>query len=437
MAYSSSNTKLSINRWGELMGINPYVLNGVQVGSCIDAKVPYDCEQVWTQYRWQSAANATREQLGLAIKASTEDIEWKLGYPVAPTYFRSENVILKHAEAKALAKTNTVLFYLDNKKIISAGREPDEPTVFASEIAGYDSTGDGFDDMTMIKFYLGTTDSFADTYKLDRPNDYYGTLMDTRNGVDADFKEDYFVMPEPSMADIEYVPDVIDPLITLIYVRFWFPIQDVVDWQHISKYPGQAGYVPPDICSTDVHQLFLLHEKASSGETQDAPFVRIYCREDPTCTTNCAETIHPGVLEVIDSEAGLVAVTLATPVMEEIAEGQEVFVGFECATTSVDCLPYKVEIDYRAGVYSKDGKVFMEQEIAKMAAARLPMPICECGNYGVANNYRDDYAVYDKSAPRRATAKLLDNPFGTRRGEVEAWMSIQKHIGDAQYAGLI
>jgi hypothetical protein len=101
------------------------------------------------------------------------------------------------------------------------------------------------------------------------------------------------------------------------------------------------------------------------------------------------------------------------------------------------CSPYKVEIDYQAGAVPRSGEVFMESEIAKMASARLPMEICECGNYGVANSYRDDYAVYDKAMPRRATTKLLDNPFGTRRGEVEAWMSIQKYINEVQYAGLI
>ena len=437
MAYSSSNTKLSINRWGELMGINPYVLNGVQVGSCIDAQIPYDCEQVWTQYRWQSAANATREQLGLAIKEATEDVEWKLGYPVAPTYIEKENIMLKHAEGGALAKTNTVLLYLDNKKIISAGRFNEDYVNTPTEMVTEDLDGDGFEESLRLRFYMGTSDSLTDeqVQRLLEPDKNWGVWIDVEGYFVGAWKESLYNMPEPIVINLMSEVDIVDPTLVTYYLQFHYHLRDVMDWKYISQHPPHGGYLPPDICVDDIHQRFKLFEKFPEPETEDEPFVRIYCREDSTCTENCAEQILPGILEVVDADSGLVAITLAQPVMEEVAPEQEVFVGFECATSSVECLPYRVEIDYLAGAQGEH--VFMEHEIAKMAAARLPMPVCECGNYGVANSYRDDYAVYDKSAPRRATARLLDNPFGTRRGEVEAWMAIQKHIGDIQYAGLI
>jgi hypothetical protein len=435
MAYSSSNTKLSINRWGELMGINPYVLNGVQVGSCMDAKVPYDCEQVWTQYRWQSAANATREQLGLAIKSATDDIEWKLGFPIAPTYISNEEVILRKDEAIALANTRTILLYLDYKRVISAGRQPVD-TIGVDIITDYDYSGDGVNDGIMMSFFVGDSDSMDEPLASDI-HSTWEVLMIPKGSFGVHTVPD-FVMPRAPYADIlKVVPDILNQNYVQYNVRFYYPYEDVMDFELIAQRPGHDGYIPPDICVDDVHEDFVLRSKLPTDETQDDPFVRIFCREDSSCAENCAEQILPGILEVIDSESGLVAITMAQPVFEEVAPDQDVFVGFECATDVVNCLPYKVEVDYRAGAIVTNGEVFMEQEIAKMAASRLPMSVCECGNYGIANNYRDDYALYDKSAPRRTTARLLDNPFGTRRGEVEAWMAIQKHIGDVQYAGLI
>ena len=68
-----------------------------------------------------------------------------------------------------------------------------------------------------------------------------------------------------------------------------------------------------------------------------------------------------------------------------------------------------------------------------MAVSRLHRPICACGSAGALI----EYLQVDLSAPTREQSYNvsftdLDNPFGTRRGELEAWRYVTRLVRNSQ-----
>jgi len=67
------------------------------------------------------------------------------------------------------------------------------------------------------------------------------------------------------------------------------------------------------------------------------------------------------------------------------------------------------------------------QTIAYMATARIERPFCSCANVTALADYlREDLAFLGRDGSYASTEDLLDNPFGTRRGEVVGWRRIKQ-----------
>ena len=75
---------------------------------------------------------------------------------------------------------------------------------------------------------------------------------------------------------------------------------------------------------------------------------------------------------------------------------------------------------------------FWARIIARMATARLERPICMCTNMlTLSENLRQDLSQFSRGETTHfQTADIIDCPFGTLRGEVEAWRRIKKVLRD-------
>jgi hypothetical protein len=63
-----------------------------------------------------------------------------------------------------------------------------------------------------------------------------------------------------------------------------------------------------------------------------------------------------------------------------------------------------------------------------MATARLERPFCHCGVLtALAEKLQTDLALTDPDQSYSLPFSLLDNPFGTRRGEMEAWKRVSNY----------
>jgi hypothetical protein len=82
---------------------------------------------------------------------------------------------------------------------------------------------------------------------------------------------------------------------------------------------------------------------------------------------------------------------------------------------------------------------YFAQAIAWMATARLEREICGCGNLiALFRNLRQDLAVTREGGASRFTPdEILNNPFGTKMGEVMAWQRISKLTDSISIGGAI
>lgn len=85
MANTTTQTILSLDRYAEIMGINPVAFNqGSMYPRCYTTCK--ECDQVWYQYAFQNPSTFSREELALLISQVEREVSRFLGAPLVPTY---------------------------------------------------------------------------------------------------------------------------------------------------------------------------------------------------------------------------------------------------------------------------------------------------------------------------------------------------------------
>ncbi len=72
MGRSEVLTKLPLDRWAKIMGIDPLHFNGV----LDDTHTTQSCEQPWMQFAWQSNDRIGREDIAVAIAQAALAQTW-------------------------------------------------------------------------------------------------------------------------------------------------------------------------------------------------------------------------------------------------------------------------------------------------------------------------------------------------------------------------
>jgi len=149
------------------------------------------------------------------------------------------------------------------------------------------------------------------------------------------------------------------------------------------------------------------------------------CTDLAACEA-CELITQDGCLHIRDAERGIVVPTPATYSAADAAWSQESYTG--CRD------PDFCKIWYYAGYMSNQelaGRAEQEfvsrwaHPIAWLATARLERPFCSCGNvFALGRDLRTDLALTGESS-HQVPFSLLDNPFGTRKGEVMAWKRVR------------
>jgi hypothetical protein len=85
MARAEPSTLLALDRYAQIMGINPAHFNG---GAGADIMILKNaCADVWPQHTWQSPDRVSRDDLADAIREAEEDLARAVGYYAAPMWF--------------------------------------------------------------------------------------------------------------------------------------------------------------------------------------------------------------------------------------------------------------------------------------------------------------------------------------------------------------
>lgn len=415
MTYASTPTLLSLDRYARILGINPAHFSGATVLN--PPLFPYgaNCSDRWFQHAWQSHNYVAREDLARAIGQVEEELARFLGYYPAPVWIEHEpHLYPRDYDPAVWGSDRDVRFYdksvaLNYGRFIQAGKRT--CTRIATVVPVFtDVDGDTFNETVTISTATAVTEI-------------------------SELKVYFHDHTEPEWE--------IRPVRTKVLsggtVTFTFYTWQFIDPVQHEKFPPgpmeEDQLVPIDLSdeSNIVDEVDVCREYTDSSQHSAAfywePLSGTSC---PCCGgTGCPACTHyeqDGCLYVRNVEQGIVAVSPA-----EYENSAWVNDDWDMCRPPdiVKTHYYAGDLDnlYLRGVTHDPLSDFWAIIIAQMATARLEKPFCACGNLtDVQDELRKDLTYTTQGESRYVTKYVLECPFGTRRGEVNAWMKLSKII---------
>lgn len=416
-------THLALFRYAKILGIAPLHFAGA-VASSLDPQVfPNEgCDAIWPRHSWQDSDQVSHEDLARAIYDAEHDIAAVLGHPVAPQWIAEEvqpwpryyrrdlhglrrnvqgqNIGIKAKWGKVSAG--------GRRKVTSVGTA----TTTGGSLAYQDLDGDGFAERARIQLATSLTDvneikayftgkSGAQTWEI-RP-----CLSKAINGgvLTMTFPSWLFVSPDLQAA---------------------YPTSDgpaAIDCSTTANFVTAVDVYRETNDATQASAQLVWEPQADNGLT-----LSVCTSCGGSGCAQCALTTQDGCLTVREPDLGIVAPVAATYDADNAQ--------WTAANWTRCHEPVQVKLWYRAGAFGNEylrGESYdplsddLAHAIAWLATARLERAFCQCGNAtALADHWREDLAKSTQSASQILAMTLLDNPFGTRRGEIMAWQRISK-----------
>lgn len=172
--------------------------------------------------------------------------------------------------------------------------------------------------------------------------------------------------------------------------------------------------------SVTTAQATLVYETNDCGRC----WGRCCCGASPTSS-------DPGTVGEVIARAGIrdAVLGLITPAAA-VYDGTTWLSQWCCAGSYCD--PDRVKLRYLAGYPLESGQMArkFQQVVARLAAAELKRRVCACREQNEKlHDLQQDLALEATESERYAVAQEdLSNPFGTRRGHVQAWRAIRYDI---------
>lgn len=406
-------TILPLGEYARIMGINP-----IQFWSGIhQAGFPptYGADR-WLAYSWQDGEKVSREELAREILRAERDIAAELRYwpgPVwtedeevaYPQYYRKGYVGQFGHDANRRMKTVNLLY----GKFIEGGKRTvslvGTATTAASALQYIDNDSDGYDETAKIT--LATTLTDPCEIKLYHSGHAGKPEWEIRPLKSATIESGFFVAT--CDAWLLFKPSLLAA----------FPGSDGFDWldatvstNYVTEVDAYREYADPSEMAT------LLWEGSSE------------CTCSGAGCPICGFDSQAACFMPRDALQGLVA-----PVPGTYDAAADAWT-FEAFTNGYD--PHKLTAAYLSGIQEDDhnGCGLMPQDLALavtyMATARLARPLCTHSEVlrKREEELKEDLIFITKGgdATRFVTREVLNCPFGTRYGELEAWRIVRDRL---------
>jgi hypothetical protein len=416
------HTLLNLPRFAKIMGINPVHFMGAIGPAGAFPMLDNRCNDVWPQYSWQYSDSISRYELAETIQQVEYDLAQELGWFPAPMwineevrdfprFYRKDSYRAYGRNVRGMRVSARTRFI----RVIAPGRRGTTliktATVAAGTLTYSDEDLDGFFETATIE--VATT--------LTEPREIEVFIQ----GIGA--HPGWRIWPSRSRM-------ISDGTFTAVFDSWLFIDPDILD-----RYPDSDGFGAIDIStvseyvtSVDVYRVFNDTTQVSAQFFWE-PTTNVL----PFSTGDSAGelVVQDGVLHIRSPQKGTVVPTPAT-----YADGEWTAVGY---TKTRD--PDLVKLWYYAGEYSND--YFSEntgdplpqkwaRTIAQLAVARMERPFCSCGNLtALAAKWRVDAAIMGNDL--NIAPNDLENPFGTRYGEILAWRTVRNTRGRSLGGGAI
>lgn len=407
MSVASTVTKLPLATFARIFGMHPLHFEQVRLPDSI--ALADGCSQIYFQHSWQTSDHVSREEIAIAIAEAEDRIERELGFRLAPSWevdewntttrpFASEFNTLNMADVRGRRQA----IGLDWGYFISGGVEKRDLIEEESSIEYSDENEDGYSETATVSVQTDSTNK--NEIRIFYPG---------HNGDPA-----WEIRP----TKVSFEDD--DAVIT-------FRRELVVVESKLEAYDITGGEAVGDddeafLSSVDVYRVW--NDPQTQASLLWEPLAGGACRtcEGSGCN-DCSYATSTGCLILRGTpRSSLVGINVAN-----WDEDDEIFVPAGAASAS---LPDIVRAYYKAGFrdmrqeYTDRMAREWETVVAHMAASLLDRPPCDCAK-GDWNKYREDLTLIsgdeDGKPFFRQPDGVLDNPFGSRRGEVEAWRKVK------------
>lgn len=414
MARANTATLLSLDRWAELMGVNPVHFNGGE-GNALDIfPLRANCNDFWPQYAWQYNDRLSRDELADAIQTAEYDIARAIGYYPAPKWIAQETHRFPRHYRRDVWQTGGLNVRGARKslqckfgKFIQGGQRAVTAISEGAAVVRSNPDGDGYSELATIT--APTTLTNECEIKL-----YFAGY----NG-----EPEWEIRPVRSKS--------ISGGTVTITVSSWL-LFDPDLWE---AYPSTFGAIDISdngnyVTTVDVYREYNDFSQAGAVFYWEPDIINWdgFCSvcQGASCAA-CSLTSQDGCLHQRgDPDDGVV---VPAPGNYDADNAQ-----WAQATFTVCRDPDSVKLYYYNGLLSDrwlNGETcealsdWWAQTIAMVATARLSKPPCSCNH--VRERYdelRKDLAFVGREGSYILTPELLSNPLGTRRGEVMAWRRI-------------
>lgn len=394
MARAQTLTWLPLDRWFEILGVDPLHANGLDSNTI---KPEHVCGDAWMQFAWQHADQVSREDLAFAIREAETKIAGEVGYNLLPDWREDE----RHQTARP---TDPVLY--------SDGRNARGQAKSIETDWGYVITG-GRKAKSVIEAGVAVvrTDEDGDTYK------ETVTLTVTTTVTSPDEIRVFY--PGESGADnweIRPIKVSIASGVATITFKSW-QIVDPALQERINAIALDAETDANYMTIVDVYRVY------------NDPSVQVeFLWEQPYCAScggsgcaSCVQGSQNGCLMVRDGRLGIAAYRPG----DWDADDEE----FDAVAYSTPRDPDRMRIWYYSG-WRGPGVTrpytaldpYWEQAIAYYAASLLDRPTCGCSNVTeFVKRMRRDHALVSEDGSYQLTPSQMDNNFGTTAGALYAF----------------
>lgn len=390
---------MSLWRYGELLGLNPYHLAGATAPGFFAPTSQYS--RMFPRYSWQSD-NVSQSEIMDAIREAEDAIASLIHRQVGPTWIVQEEHMYPGGTS-GWGKTRNPnglnrVVQLKYGDLIAPGVRATSSISLGTELVFKDEDGDGFTEYAEIEFYTG--------YSL-REVHFFHPDRDAHPG---------WVIEPSSLEQDE------NGLVTARFDTF-----RLIKPELAARMPGDIPeYVGVD--ATESNNVLSAIDVYRVYNDTTLPHVRlVYEHGVPCVTTGPYEA--DGFATVRSRDSSLVA---PLPGTYDASVG-----AWREDTACANVLPTRVYVSYYCGIESPDwvkGRKIssvphdMERTIMMLATARLHREICGNPNVeALARDYRQDMALMSEQGNFLAVADVIQEcPLGTRRGEWLAWNKIQQ-----------
>lgn len=422
MARANTVTLLSLDRYARIMGINPAHFNTGVAGNIMPMSA--QCNDIFWQHSWQAGDRASREEIARAISDAEQEIATYLGYWPAPKYIAKEMHVYPHTYRPDWGGNglDALGYYKSVQtkygKFIAPGVRSVSPIGTATTAGGTlvysDADGDGFDETATITLTTTITDPC---------------------GVKA-FVAGYSGAPEWELRSPRSVT-ISGGVVTMVFYTWQLVDPDL--WEAFPDSSDPLTAIDLTSIGNLLTSVEVYYEFANSTEESAQFFWEPTAAGlDPaSCSTCggggclvCSVTVQDGCIHVRNVDLGLVA--------PQVGQYNSSTANWESLSPAVCREPdllkiwyYAGDIDncFLAGQSCDPLSQFFAETIAWLATARLDYPLCGCGAVSNKSKMLQTDVVLVTGGNRYVnTFKRIDNPFGTRLGEVKAWKRLESFV---------